>query len=359
MQFNKLLYKFSPKTNTRLAIGGVIVLLIGSAYLFHLKNKKPSIEPTLVEVAKVRIGPLDKTIPGIGILKANESIILKPEVTGRIEKILFKEGQYVEKGTPLFLLEDTIAKANVKEATADRDLRQADYTRAQILTEKGALSLTEKENAYAKLQASEAVLAKAESTLNKMTIHAPFEGWLGLRKVNVGDYVSPGQELVNLVDLDPIKLECQIAEIYLEKLKIDQLIDLTTDAFAQQNFIGQIYAIDPQIDPIGHSILIRALVQNANNILKPGLFVKFNILLDHIDEALFIPNQSLISKDNKQFVYKIIHNEAVLTEVTLGDRYHNEVEIIEGLMPYDVVITAGHLKIKPHMKVKALFRETT
>lgn len=312
-----------------------------------------------VEMVQVRHGPLDHSISAIGILQANDAVIIRPEVSGRITKLLFKEGQPVEKGEVLITLEDDVAQANLKEANAEYQLRKAEFARAETLLQRGAGSITDKDTAFSKLEVSTASLAKAQSMVSHMSLLAPFEGVVGLRKVSVGDFVTPGQELVNLVDLDPIKVEFRVPEIYLKQIKIDQNVDVTTNAFPKIIFVGKIYAIDPQIDPIGHSILVRALIDNKTCQLRPGLFTNLQVILKHIDNALFIPAAALMPQEQKQFVFRVENNVAILTEVKTGIRKDNEVEILEGLKPDDVVITAGQMKIGSGSKVTSISTVTS
>lgn len=331
----------------------VLVLILGM-WRFHKATLEGGPPPTPVETAVVRVAPFNHTLSAIGILQSNEAIMLRPEISGRIAKIYFTEGQTVEKGQSLIDLEDSIDQANLKEAQADFTLRSIEFKRAETLAQRAAGSLTDKDLAFSKMQVSEAMLVKAQATLAKMHITAAFDGFIGLRKVNVGDFVTPGQDLVNLVDLDPIKVDFRVPEIYLEKIKLNQTVDVITDALPDQTFVGKIYAIDPQIDPIGHSILIRAVIDNKEHKLRPGLFAKIQIILQHVNQALFIPTEALMPQENKQFVFKIEKDTVVLTEVKVGERQPNEVEIIEGLKAGDTVVTAGQMKIGPGAKVKPI-----
>lgn len=322
-------------------------------YLNHLNNdQKATIMP--VETTKVRVAPLQDKISAIGILKSNEGIIVRPEVEGHVEKIFFSEGQEIHKHDPLIALEDSIAKANLKEASVEYDLRKNEYERSQTLLEKGVVSVNDKETAYTKFQIAEASLEKAKTTLSKMQINAAFEGFVGMRKVSVGDFVTVGQDLVNLLDINPIKIDFQVAEKYLQHIKLDQIVEAFTNAFPNEVFSGKIYALDPQIDPITHSILIRATLDNENYKLKPGLFVKLNIILTENSNALLIPNEALMPNNDKQFVFKVENEIAKLTEVKIGQRLEHEVEIISGLKPNDCVVTAGQIKIMDNMPVKCI-----
>lgn len=334
----------------------LLILILGLAWYFytHYQSHLINTLPLPVETAVATEGPLERSLSAIGTLQANQSIIIRPEISGRITAILFKDGQSVIENQPLIVLENSIAMANVRESKADFILRQADFLRAQTLLTKGAGSVTDKDHALAKLEIAAASLEKSEINLEKMHLVAPFEGWVGLRKVSIGDFVSPGQELVNLVDLTPMKVDFRIPEKYLEKVKEGQTLEIVTHALPHQIFIGKIYAIDPQIDPIGHSLLIRGVIDNEKNILHPGLFVNIKIVLETLENVLFIPAEALMPQEQKQFVFKLENNTVTRTEVVVGERQQNQVEIVKGLKSGDIVITAGHMKLSEGTRVTPL-----
>lgn len=350
------MFKLNLAHNAKVTYGILLAFALLILALFyghyHWGNGAKPPPPIPVETTAVRVGPLDHTLPAIGILQSNESIIVRPEVSGRVAQIHFTEGQAVEKGQPLVSLEDSIAQANLKESEAEYKLRKLEFSRAETLLQRSAGSITDKDTALTKLEVGEASLAKAQSMLAKMNITAAFEGYVGMRKVNIGDFVTVGQDLVNLVDLDPIKLDFRIPEVYLEQVKLGQNVDVVTDALPDKKFIGKIYAIDPQVDPIGHSILVRAIIDNKSNILRPGLFARIQIVLEHLDNSLFVPAEALMPQEQKQFVFRVEKDNTVaLTEVTVGERRLNEVEILKGLKAGDIVVTAGQMKINPGSKI--------
>ncbi len=331
----------------------LVILIIGGGYYFYKKKfaGAQGMPPMPVEASPTRVTSINRSIEAVGILRANESVTIRSEIPGRVSEILFLEGQPVEKGKLLLTLEDSLQQANLKEAAADLKLSKAGYDRALTLLQKNVGSVSDRDTAFAKYQVNEASVSKAETTLAKMRITAPFSGILGLRKVSVGDFVNPGQDIVNLVDVSSMKVDFQIPEIYLKRIKDNQAVAITTNAYPDKNFTGSIYAIDPQIDPIGHSILIRASLPNNENLLKPGLFVSLKLIVEQLPEVILIPEQALMPQEDKQFVYKIQDGKAVLTEVTIGEREKSEVEITKGLTANDIVITAGQLKVQPDSPV--------
>jgi membrane fusion protein (multidrug efflux system) len=169
---------------------------------------------------------------------------------------------------------------------------------------------------------------------------------VGLRKVSVGDFVGVGQDMVNLEQIDPLKADFRVAEIYLAALRRGQRIELTVDAFPGENFTGEVYAIDPLIDESGRSILLRARLPNSDGVLRPGLFARVTLVLNEREDAVQVPEQALVPQGQDQYVFRVVDGKAVFTEVSVGIRREGMVEILDGLGPDDEVVTAGQLKIR-------------
>jgi membrane fusion protein (multidrug efflux system) len=302
--------------------------------------------PMPVEAVPVRVGAMARTITAVGSLLSNESVVIRPEVAGRITEIAFKEGQRVAKGAVLIRLDDTVAKATLAQAQASINFDKAELARAEELLRQSAGTARNREQAAAKLQADQAAVQLAQAQLEKLTIAAPFDGVLGLRKVSVGDYVSAGKDIVNLEAIDTLKLDFRVPEAYLPAVRIGQTLGVSVDAFGGRKFDGEVYAIDPLIDVNGRALAVRARVPNTDGALRPGLFARITLTLTVDQNAVLVPEQSVVAFGTDQFVFKVVDGKAAQTKVKLGDRRNAEVEIVEGLKPQDVVVTAGQLKIR-------------
>jgi membrane fusion protein (multidrug efflux system) len=174
---------------------------------------------------------------------------------------------------------------------------------------------------------------------------------LGLRKVSVGDYVTPGQDIVNLEDIEPLKVEFRIPERYLGSLSVGQTVAVTADAFQGRSFAGQVYAIDPLVDENGRAVVLRARLPNQEGVLRPGLFVSISLVVGQRENAVMIPEQALVPQGSRQLVFKVADGKAVLTPVKLGERRNAMVEIVQGLARGDVVVTAGQIKLRDGVAV--------
>ena len=309
--------------------------------------------PPAVEVGPVALGAMDRTVEAVGTLRANESVMIRPEIAGRIVAIAFNEGQKVSKGAKLITLDDSVFVAEVAEKAAGRKLSELAYERAKLLVEKKAASIELRDRAEAQLEADDAALQLARARLAKTRILAPFDGVIGLRAVSVGDFVDVGQVLVNLVDIDLIKVDFRVGEIYLADVTTGQSIAVKVDAFPTQEFAGEVYAIEPEVDINGRAVVIRARLPNSENKLRPGLFSRVTLIVDKNAQAMLVPEDAIVPLGDQHFVYRVVDGRALLTEVTIGKRKETRVEIRSGLNARDIVVTAGQLKLRDGVMVRA------
>jgi membrane fusion protein (multidrug efflux system) len=175
---------------------------------------------------------------------------------------------------------------------------------------------------------------------------------LGLRKVSVGALLVPGQEIVNLEQINPLKVDFKVPEMLLAAVKVGQVIRLRLDAMGSRPVDGTVYAIDPQLETGGRSIVLRARIPNPDGALRPGLFARVVLTIEEKPAALFVPEQSVLpASDGSMSVFKAEGGKAVLTRVELGERIKGEVEILAGLKPGDVIVTAGLPKLRPGVPI--------
>jgi len=299
-----------------------------------------------VEAAKVEIGELSERVTAVGSLRSNESVTMRPEIAGRVVSIDFEEGQPVEKGHALISLDNSIYKAELDQAKAQLQLAQRNFKRIEELHERDVATGRSRDEAQSGLEVGTAAVALAEARLEKMTIRAPFAGIAGLRQVSVGDYITVGQDIVNLEDIETIKADFRVAEKYLPAVRTGQHIQINVDAYPERTFEGEVYAIDPRIDVGGRSIVIRAKVPNDEGLLRPGLFARVTLILEMKEKALTVPEQAIMPRGEEQFVYTIKDGKVKQTKVKIGTRRDGRVEIVDGLGSEDTVVTAGHLKIR-------------
>ncbi|UKJ75791.1 efflux RND transporter periplasmic adaptor subunit [Azospirillum brasilense] len=302
--------------------------------------------PMPVEALPVKVGTVSRQVTAVGSLLSSESVVIRPEVAGKVSEIAFLEGQAVKKGAVLIRLDDSIARATLAQAQASIAFSRAELARAEELYRQRTGPARNREQALAKLQSDEAAVQLAKAQLEKLTLTAPFDGVLGLRKVSVGDVVAAGKDIVNLEAIEILKLDFRVPELYLPTVRTGQTLKVAVDSFGGRTFDGTVYAIDPLVDVNGRAVVIRARIPNTDGALRPGLFARVALTLDQNPNAVLVPEQAVSAFGNKQFVFKVVEGKAVQTTVTLGERRNAEVEITAGLQPGDVVVTAGQLKIR-------------
>jgi membrane fusion protein (multidrug efflux system) len=251
-------------------------------------------------------------------------------------------------------LDSTEYHAQVLQIKATVELNQMNFERAKQLHKEGLISQQAYDEIEAKLKESHASLALAQARLDKAIIRAPFAGRLGLRQVSLGDYVQPGQAIVNLEDLSSLKVDFSIPETYWVRVKTGQQVDVQVDAFPDKTFSGRIYAIDPRIEESTRTILIRARIPNPDSQLRPGMFARVNIVLGERPNAILIPEQAVVPMGQDKFVFRVVDGKAALTKIKIGQRRVGEVEILEGLTPQDTVVTAGQMKIRDGVPIMIL-----
>lgn len=304
-----------------------------------------------VEAIQAALSPLRNEINATGTLYSNESVVVAAEIAGKVTQISFDDGQKVSEGQILLQLDQSILSAERDRAQASFNLSEANIKRAELLLQEQAISERERDEAYAQWRLDQANLRLAEAQLAKTVIRAPFSGLLGLRRVSIGEYMQPGENIVNLDDIDPIKVDFRVPEVFAHQLRVGQKIQMLVDAVPGESFTGQVYAIDPQIDINGRSVLLRAKVAQQNGPLRPGMFARVSLVLEDKPNALMIPEEALIPKGDQQMVFKVVDGKVVAAEVTTGLRTRGQVEILHGLDPGETVITAGQIKVRPGMPV--------
>ena len=301
--------------------------------------------PIGVEAARAERVSLSETVSAVGTLRANESVTIKPEVAGLIERIHFDGGARVRKGALLVSLDASIAAAEAEQTRAELGLAQANYQRTADLARQQFVSERARDEAAASLKVLEARLKLAQARLAKSTIRAPFSGVLGLRNVSAGDFVREGAELVTLEDVSLMKVDLRLPERYLGQLRPGQLIEVEFDAYPGRRFEARMEAIDVRVDAEGRSLVARGRLPNADGLLRSGMFAKVTLTLSERDDAVMVPEEAVFPAGDEQFVYRIDDGKATRVRVRTGLRREGRVEIVEGVRAGELVVTAGQVKL--------------
>ncbi len=312
---------------------------------------KPGL-PVKAEV--VKISRISDDVSAVGSLLAEESVIIRPEIDGRIVGLHFQEGQAVSGGARLVTIDSTEVEAQVAGVKADLKTEEQRLARTQELFEQKFISkdaLDVQNGNTARLRAK---LREAESRVAKTVIRAPFSGILGLRQVSPGAYVKAGSDIVRLENVSSIKVDFRIPENYLSKIRANQEIGVKLDAYPGEEFRGRVYAVEPVVDERTRTIAMRARIPNKGFKLKPGMFVRVVITLDTRPNAVVVPEQAIWPQGKDSFVFRVVDGKAALTKVDIGNRAPGTVEILKGLAANDLVVTDGQMKLKDGAPVSVI-----
>lgn len=301
--------------------------------------------PLPVEAVTLKAEKIAAGLQTVGSLRADESVVVRPEVAGRIVRIHFTEGGQVKAGQPLFTLDGSVAQAALNEAAANLENSRRAVERARQLVDQKLIAQSDYDRAQAAFGVDQARVASARTNLSKMTLSAPFSGRIGLRKVSVGEFVNVGQDLVTLVRLDPIEVDFSVPESSLAQLRQGQKISVTVDAFPGEEFSGSVTAIDPVVDANSRSAQLRAQIANRDGRLHPGQFAKLHLDTGgNTGNAVLVPEQALMQDGTQRYVWTIVDGKAKKAVIKTGMRVPGAFQVLEGLKAGDQVITAGQTK---------------
>jgi membrane fusion protein (multidrug efflux system) len=299
-----------------------------------------------VEAANARGAVTTTDIRSVGSLRSDESVQISSEIAGRIEEIKFDEGGNVKAGDVLVKLDDALAEAQVADAKARYDLAEANNERAKKLSRTGNVTEKAIDEAAANFEIARAALELQRVKLSKHVITAPFSGRVGLRKVSPGGFIAAGTAIANLEKIDVLKVDFKLPELFLPSVTIGQEVDVLVDALPEHTFKGEIYAIDPQVDVNGRALALRARLANKDMLLRPGLFARVLVKGKQKREVVLAPESAIVPRGGETFVFRIDNGKAIEARVKLGERRGAEVEILEGVPPNTLVVTAGQLKLR-------------
>ncbi|WP_414829768.1 efflux RND transporter periplasmic adaptor subunit [Alteromonas sp. H39] len=334
----------------------VVVLAGFLAYLFIPQDEVAETRqgrPTPVKAEQVKRVPFPVTIEALGTANANESVTLTAQEADIVSEVMFEDGETVEAGQLLIQLnnEEELARIEELEANIEEARRQLD--RVQNLRASSAASEQLFDEQQARVKALRAQLDVAKAQLRNLQVRAPFAGLLGIRAVSKGSLIRPADVITTLDDTSVMKVDFSVAENHLASLAPGQRITASSVAYPGASFDGTISTIDSRVDPVSRSVLVRAIIDNEDGRLRPGMLLQITVEKRVLD-ALVVPEKALVPVQDKQFVF-VVEGEAVReTEVTLGERKPGLVQIIDGLSEGELVVTEGTLRVRDGSKVNVL-----
>jgi len=305
----------------------------------------PPQPPTEVVYGNPAIEPVEDTIAAIGSIEANERVEIKPEVSGLIQLIGFKEGEHVKKGAKLFALDSRKEIAQVAQVKAEEELARQNSERAKQLAGTRAISQQEVDQLASQVNVRSATRQLEEERLADRVIYAPFDSIAGPRMVSLGQFVNMGSTLVTLVDLDKVKITFRLPERQLSFVKVGQEARVKVGAYPDKVFTGTVDLINPEIDAITRTAEIRLLASNADGLLKPGMFARVELVTGRRNDGLVIPESALVAGLESFYVYLVTNGTARVQPVKLGVRLPGKVEISSGLVVTQDIVISGTQKL--------------
>jgi membrane fusion protein (multidrug efflux system) len=298
--------------------------------------------PMPVEVAVARQDTVVEEILATGEIEAVQSVELRPEVEGRLVRILVNEGAIVASGTPLFKVDDAELEAEVARYKAELDLANQALARTQELLERNASSQADLEQAEATQRSTEAQLRLLQTRLDRTLVRAPFAGVVGERFVSIGDYVTTATPLTTLQTVDPQRASFQVPERHAQRLDVGQRVTFRVAAVPDEAFEGVVDFVDPVVQLPGRMITVKARVPNQRRLLKSGMFIETRLATDVRPEAVVVPEDAILPLQGADYVW-VVDGESLASrrEVVLGVRIPGFVEVRSGLDPGTQVVVGG------------------
>lgn len=320
--------------------------------------------PISVNAAEAVERPWQSRLPAIGTLKAFQGIDLTVEVAGTARDVLFQSGEKVRLGQPLIQMDSQVEQASLATAQAELGLARVEYQRGRNLIARQAISRSEFDRLSAELQKADASVAQLQATLAKKRILAPFAGTIGIRQVDVGDYLASGTTIATLQDLSTLFVDFFLPEQNVPQLAIGQDVRVQVAAYPDQVFEGRISAINPKVEATTRNLLVRASLANPDEKLLPGMFANLQVLLVGETPQVLVPETAITYTLYGNSVY-VIEEQASESDadgpasaadgqaalrverrfVETGERREGQVVILKGLQAGERVVSAGQLKL--------------
>ena len=310
--------------------------------------------PTTVAAAEVQITQWEPTLRAVGSIQAVQGVLVNNQVQGQIERILFESGDQVEAGAPLVQLDTEVDQADLAGLQADLNLARSQLERSKRLLRDRAVSQDEFEEASAELLRAEAEVAEKQALIDKKTIRAPFSGQLGIRRVNLGQFLPAGSAIAALESLDPVYVDYRLPERHLSKLSVGQRVRIRTSAHPDRIFDGAIQAISPAVDRETRNVQIRAQFENPEQLLRPGMFARVETLLPVETGVLTLPREAvtfntygdsvflILEGEGEQAGKRVVQRRQIQTGAVQGD----QISVLEGLEAGDLVVSEGQVKLR-------------
>jgi len=311
--------------------------------------------PPVVAVSEVKREVWPEYLKAVGSLVAVSGIDVTNEVSGQVRHIHFESGQIVSSGDVLVELDAEVDQAELEGLVAGQHLAQLKMDRVSRLISERSVSQAELDEARGALDDATAQVTAKQAVIAKKTIRAPFAGTLGIRRVDLGEYLAPGSPIVPLEALDPIYLDFSLPERLLARVAVDQEVRVSVQGYPGEDFGGRIEALNPGVDEGTRSLRLRAVLPNPDQRLRPGMFAEVRVVMPEPQQVLTLPATAVVYNPYGNSVFVVSDGEQGLTvqrrQVQTGEVRDGRVAVTEGLSAGDRVVSAGQMKLRNDMPV--------
>jgi membrane fusion protein, multidrug efflux system len=354
-----------PKTVRWLVIVSLLlVVVLGGLYEFNrfrsqaiasffAHNKPP---PAQISAVVAKIQSVPRFAPGIGSITAVHQVTVNPEVGGRVTKIFFEPGQKVKAGDPLVQLNDAPDQGDLANYQAQAKLAEINLARSKLLIKRQFTPQETVDQNQSQLEQMEALIQKTDAVIAQKLIRAPFSGQLGIRQIDLGQYLNPGAPIVTLTDLSMLYVNFTLPSQIRPQISVGQQVNVTSDAFPNRKFEAKITTIEPQLSPDTRTIEVQATMPNPDDALLPGMFVDAAVVLPPQPDTIVVPETAVEYTLYGDSVYVIDADgkdakgnpilKAMRTPVKTGARWDDKVAILRGLKPGEQIVAAGQVKLQ-------------
>jgi membrane fusion protein (multidrug efflux system) len=345
------------------AVGLVLIVVIGGIAVLRpapgglnapgVPGPPPGDRPQMrLPVDGVVLNPsrVDNRLYATGNILAAEDVELRSEVSGKVVEIRFREGSQLQKGDLLVKINDRDLQAQFRKAQSNKALLEDRVSRQRKLREINAVSQEEVDQAVNQLTAVTADIDLLLAQIQKTEVRAPFDGVVGLRLISEGSYITPNSVIARFVDIRSVKVDFSIPEKYTTQVSVGTQVRFTLEA-VDRAFTGEVYAVEPRIDPATRTLRMRALAQNRDGSIVPGTFAKIELILSTDEKGILAPTHSLVPDIEGTKAYVVRDGRARLFPVTTGIRTEGFVQVTEGLHEGDTLIVSGLLQLRDNLPV--------
>ena len=356
----------SPRWRIIPVLAGIVILVVGVLVFrqFGLYSEGANAQqagaaggppggmpPMPVDVDTARRSTVTSEVRATGRVEALNTVELKPDESGRVVELLFREGQHVDSGTALLRIDAGLLRAQAERATADRDLARQQLERVRRLRADNAAAPADVERVEAAARAAEAALRVLQLQVERTTVRAPFAGVVGQRFVSVGDYVTSSNRLLALHTMDPQRAVVEVPERYAAELRIGQEISFKVAAHEGRTFHAKVEFIDPVVQPEIRTIVVKARAPNPGHLLRSGMFIEAELATATRSGAVVVAEDAVQPLRTTNIVWAVTDGKASRRQVQLGVRSAGTVEVLSGVKAGELVVVGGLERMNEGMAV--------